>query len=319
MTKFVGRRGHLGVAKESSRGTPVASTFWLGRNTLSFEERTTTAREEEGLGRIEDSDANFVTMKMAEGELGMDLTDKEIGIILTSLMGASPTTTGGPTYTHAYAFTNTNQHQSLALYYQDPDMNRMFPLTMVDSLQIEATPGEIVQATVGFKSKAARDWATLTPSYTSRGNKFLGQHVEVRTADTVGALSGSPLSVKGLTLSIEANTDYDHPLGTAEPEDIYNLQFSVSGSFELVKQDQTYRDYMLNGTYKALQVVFNRAATSSLTLTMPRVDFTEWEQDRSLNDIVSQSINFKASYDAANALAVISTCSLVNTYAGTAY
>lgn len=319
MTKFIGRRGHLGVAKEATRGTPVASTFWLGRNTLSFQDRITQAREEEGLGRIEDSDAAFVTMKMGEGELEMDLTDKEIGIILTSLLGASPTITGGPTYTHTYAFTNTNQHQSLSLYYQDPDMNRMFPLTVVDRLQIEATPGEIVKATVGFKSRAGRDWATLTPSYTSRGNKFLGQHVEVRTADTVGAISGSALSVKGLTLSLQANTDYDSPLGTVEPEDVYNLQFAVEGSLTLTKQDQTYRDYMLNGTYKALQVKFNRAADSSLTFTMPRVDFSEWEQDPDNNAVVSQTINFKGNYDAANALAIISTCALVNTYAGTAY
>ena len=65
MSKFVGRRGQVGLAKESSAGTIVTPTFWLPINSISFDDKTTTARENEGLGRIEDSDSNYVVNNMA--------------------------------------------------------------------------------------------------------------------------------------------------------------------------------------------------------------------------------------------------------------
>ena len=122
MTKQVGRRGTLLVAKESSRGTAtVTNGFWVPRSTISFDDKTETARENEGLGKIADSDSNFVTQKMGSGEIEANLDDKLLGIFLTGVMGSSPTTTGGPTYAHTYALSNSNQHQSLSILYQDAD------------------------------------------------------------------------------------------------------------------------------------------------------------------------------------------------------
>ena len=89
-------------------------------NTISFDDKVTTAREEEGLGRIEDSDSNYVVNKYGEGDLEFDLNDLNLGIFLTSLLGASPTTTGGPTYAHDYALANT------CLLYTSPDVSRVW-------------------------------------------------------------------------------------------------------------------------------------------------------------------------------------------------
>jgi hypothetical protein len=82
---------------------------------------------------------------------------------------------------------------------------------------------------------------------------------------------------------------------------------------ELNLESDTYRDYMLDGTYRAMEIKLNGGTSSILTLQFPRVDFSEWEPDYSLNDIAKQSINFKCNYDAANALDIISTATLVNT------
>ena len=114
--------------------------------------------------------------------------------------------------------------------------------------------------------------------------------------------------------------DSDQVLGTVEPEDVLASNFSVEGSIELLKQDETYRRNMLDNTYQAMEVRFERSSVNSqLKMQFPRVDFTEWEQDRKLDDIVSQKINLKANVDNANALDIISTCTLLNTYAGTGY
>lgn len=320
MSKFVGRRGTLGIAKEATRGTIVSPTFWIPRSTISFDDKIEQAREEEAMGRLAGSDAAFVTQKMADGTFESNLDDKTIGIILTSLLGASPVITGGPTYLHTYTLSNTNQHKSLSVAYQDPDFTKIFPLAVVDSLKIVVEQNAIVQFTVEFKSRVSRDWGTLTADFTGLGNKFLHQHLVAKLAATTGALAGSTaISLKKLEINISANTKFDSVLGTVEPEDILGQQFTVEGSLELNKEDDTYRNYMLGGTYRAMDITFLRATNSSLQFQFPRVDFSAWEQDRSLNEIVSQKINFKANYDAANALDIISTCVLTNTYAGTSY
>lgn len=317
MSKFVGRRGSFGLSKESSRGTiDVASIFWIPVATISFDDRAVTARETQGLGVRADSDSNYVTQKWGEGEVECELYDAALGAVLASLIGAVPSSSGGPPYTHTYTLSDSNQPQSYTLVYKDPDTNKVFPLGVVDSLRMVVEQNAIVRYTLGFKSRVSRDWSTLTPDYTSLGNKFLHQHLQFKlAADTSGIAAASALSLKRLELNIMNNAIHDTVLGTVEPEDVLGQQFSVEGSIQLNKEDETYRNYMLAGTYRAMQVRLLRSASSDLTIRMPRVDFTEWEQDRTLDQIVSQNINVKANYDAENAAAIIDLLTLINAQA----
>lgn len=321
MSKWVGRRGAFGVAKEASRGVGLTPTFWIPRSTSSFADHVNTAREEEGLGKIADSDSNFVVGQFGEGEIETNLDDKILGPILTSLLGASPVTTGANPYTHTYTLSNSNQHQSLAVAWVDPDYNKMFTMAVVDSLKMVIEPNALVQFTVGLKSRVGEDWGTLTTNFTGQGQKFLHQHLIFKLASSVAGLAAaSAISLKRLELTISANAMHDWVIGTVEPEDVLNQQFSVEGSLELNKTDDTYRALMLAGTYNAMDISLTRvAASSNLQLQFPRVDFTEWEPDYSLNEIASQKINFKCNYDMANAADIISTCVLKNTFAGTGY
>lgn len=320
MTKFAGRKGVLGLAVEATRGTAVNPVFWVPWATMSFKDTVEEAREEQGMGNIADSDSKYVVMKMGEGDVEAQLYDVAMGAILTGLLGASPSTAGGPAYTHTYTLSNTNQHKSLSLYWKDPDRSDLYKLSMIESLQISVEPSGIVNYTIGFKSKVADEWTSQTADFTSLGNKFLHQHLQFRLASNIAGLSAATaLSLKSLELNITKNTIFDSVMGTVEPEDILNQQISVEGSLNLNLEDDTYRDYMLDGTYRAMEVFLSRSSSSSLKLQLPRVDFSEWEPDYTLNEIAKQGINFKANYDAANALSIISTCELINTYAGTGY
>jgi hypothetical protein len=313
MTKFVGRRGTLGVAIEATRGVAIAPTYWLPWVTMSFFDRATQQREEQGLGNIADSDSIYVTLRFAEGEIESQIYDKGLGYIITSLLGAVPVTTGAGPYTHTFTLSSTNQPKSLCLYWKDADRSYMFKNAVVKSLKVSIEPAGIVNYTVEFKSKVASDWTSQTPDFTSLGSKFLHQHSEFRLASTIGALSGSTaISLKKFELMIDRNVILDEVIGTSEPEDILGQQLSVEGSLELNLEDDTYRNYMLNGTYKACEFKLNGGTSSSLQLQFPRLDFSEWEPDYTLNEIAKQKINFKANYDSANALAIISTAVLIN-------
>lgn len=314
MTKFVGRRGALGIAKEASRGTPVVPAYWIPFAKMSFMDSTDTAKETQALGNIGDQDSSYVTFQFGSGSVDAQLYDSGIGYILMSLLGAAPVSTGGNPYTHTFTLSQTNQAQSLTLFWQDPDRSYIFPLAVVDSVKITVAPKGLVEYSITFKSRKARDYAVQTPSFTAVGSKFLHQHTQVRLAASVGALSGaSEVILKGLELTISRNSINDEVLGTVEPADILSQSLSVEGSLSLNLEDDTYRNLMNSGTYKAVEVKMLNGASSSLQFQFPRVSFSEWAPDWTLDQIASQKINMKANYDAANALQIISTCVLINT------
>lgn len=314
MTKFVARRGTLGFAPEVTRGTPVAPTYWMPWAKMSFADQIESASESQGMGNIADQDSFYVTMVMGEGDIDAQIYDNGLGFILESLLGAAPSSSGSNPYTHVFTLSQTNQAKTLSVYWQDPDRNYMFPMCVVESLKITVAPTGMVEYTVHFKSKTARNWATLTPVFTSVGNKFLHQHLVFKLAANIAGLAAaSAISLKNLELNINRNTIFDQVMGTSEPEDILSQPISIEGSLTLNLEDDTYRNYMLAGTYRAMEIRLTRvAASSQLTTQFPRVSFMQWEPDYSLNEIAKQKINFKCNYDSANALQIISTATLIN-------
>lgn len=314
MTKFIARRGSLGIALETVRGTAVAPTYWLPWAKMSFFDKINSAAETQGMGNIADQDSFYVTMQMGEGDIDAEIYDTGLGYILASLLGAVPSSSGGNPYTHEFTLSQSNQAKSLSLYWTDPDRSYMFPLAVVESLKITVAPSGIVQYTVHFKSKRARDYTSQNDDFTTTGSKFLHQHVQPKFASAVAGLAGATaISLKNLEMTINRSTIFDEVIGTAEPEDILSQPISIEGNMSLNLEDDTYRNYMLNGTYRAMELKFNRSSSSSLTMQFPRVSFSEWEPDYTLSEIAKQKINFKANYDAANGLDIISTCTLINT------
>lgn len=322
MAKFVGRRCTVGIAKESSRGTAVVPTFWIPLTTISFDEKVNKVRTEEGFGNIQEGSDSYITSIYGEGDMEAEIRVAALGLILYGLFGtvSSATAAGeAAVYEHTYSIANTNQHQSLSLLAQDPIQAQMMALTMIDSLKITVEPSGVVKYTVSFKSRGAKEWTTQTATYTSDSYKFLHQHFSLKVASAIAGLgAASALSVKSFEIEIAKNVVIDNVAGTVQPEDLLNQQFAVTGTIKMNHEDNTFKGYDLDNTYRAMQfnllhpTTIGNAEKNELNIQLPRVSFTEWERDRSLNDIVGQTINFQGNYDATNALNVISTCVLTN-------
>lgn len=313
MTKFIGRRGILGIAKEASRGVAVAPTLWIPNAKMTFADKIESATESQGMGIIADQDSFYVTMKMGGGSIDAQLYDRALGYILMSLLGAAPNTTGSNPYTHTYTLSQTNQAQSLTLYWKDADRSYVFPLAVIDSLKISVAPKGMVEYSFSIKSKAADDYTTQTQDFTALGNKFLHQHLQVRLATTIGGLSGATrLPLTNFELNISRNTAYDEVVGTVEPIDVLSQALSVEGNFSLKLEDETYHNLMRNNTYNAMEIKLFSSSSSSLQLQFPRVAFSEWTPDYTLDQMATQKINFKGNYDATNGLDIVSTAVLIN-------
>jgi len=321
MSYYVGRRGSLGAAKSATRNLATAPALWVPYNSVSFDDKAVVIDSEGAFGQIADTYESYVTKKFAEGDIEFDLDDKFIGLILTGLAGASPSSSAGPTnYTHTYTLANTNQHQALSLLVQDPNTAKMFRLAMIDKFTIKVEPEGLVKCTVSFRSAEGQDYALQTPVYTALGNKFIHSMLRFQIAANIAGL-GSPvyLNLNSLEWTVSKNVEDWQDLGSSTPSDILNKQLTVEGNFEIGFSDNTYRNYMLAGSTRALEILLTYGDNNSLQIQMPKVRFANWEPNKGINDIVTEKIEFKGQYDVANTLQVISTLVLKNQLAGGTY
>jgi len=321
MSKYIGRTIKVGLAKEAVRGAGAESIYQIPITSFSFDDKIVKARSVGSLGNIADSEEAFVTTKYGQGDLEGEIRSKSFGLLLYAMLGTLTTT--GPvdeTYSHAFTVNQSNQHQSLSFVVTDENTTELHKLVMLDTLSITAELDSVIMFTSSFMSKAGRDTGLTVPAVVTE-NKFTKKHLSVKLAsDISGLAAASAISVKSINLNISKNVALDDVLGTAEPEDILNRQLAVEGSITLNYEAETYKNYMKNDTNRALQIALTNnddtlgsgTTNPSLTIQLPKVDFYDWEPSYDLDEIVTQTVSFKASRDVANSQEIIHACTLVN-------
>lgn len=319
-TKYIARLLKVGIGRESVRGGGATPVFTIPNTKLSFDDVIKQARSVGSLGNIADSEEAFVTTKYGNGDIEGEIRSKCIGLLLYAMLGGY--SVAGPTdssYTHSYTVAQNNQHQSLAFVIFDPNHTELYKLVMLNSLELDMKLDAVSMFKAGFMSKTARDTGLTVPAVVHE-SKFTKKHINVKVATNIAGLSGAAkLAVKSLTLKIAKNVEIDDFLGTAEPEDILNKQLSVEGELELNYTDETWKNYMLNGTNQSMEIdflngddVIGAATHPSMTFQLPKVDFNPWTPAYDNDKITTQKITFRASRDVANNLDIISLCQLVN-------
>jgi len=319
MSKYIGRLVNVGIAKEATRGTAVAAAFWVPKSSVAFFDRSLKEISRLNYGTIGDGNTSNKLLEWAEGTIESDVLDKPFGLFLLAAFGTL--NTSGPSdsaYTHTFSLQNDNQHDSLTITLDDPDRTDQYAFAMLDSLEMEIIPDDVVKFVAAFKSRPGRAIAAASESYIAN-NKFLGRHASVKIAAATGNLAAaSAINIKSLKLRIAKNTLMNNVLGTVHPDDILNGKFEITGEITLDLEDQTYRQYMLDGSYKAMRINLTNSdvligATSrpSFTLDLSRVAFDAWEPTRNNDELVMQKINFRALYDITNGN-IVNSCTLVN-------
>src|ERR1700733_13019574 len=117
--KGIGRLIQVGVAKETTRGTAIASaSFWNPWMDLTLDEKKEFVTDAMAYGLIEDSENMTRTKAWAQASLNGAVLDTTIGLILYSMFGTHSVSGSGP-YTHTFSIAESAQHQSLPLFKHD--------------------------------------------------------------------------------------------------------------------------------------------------------------------------------------------------------
>ena len=311
--KIIGRLFSVGIGRETTRGTAVSSAdFWIPFSELAIEEKDNKVVDENSYGVIEDSIGQTINKQWAEGNLKAPIGDKHFALILYSLLGSLSTganaDASGNVKDHTITVAQSAQHQSLTLFLNDPSatgdaQDYKHALGVITSLEINYEQGKFIEYTAAIKAKKGVQ-ANLTPSIASE-NKFLPQHVTFKLASSLAGLgAASAITIKKFNLKVNQNIEDDDVLGSSAPADFLTKQFTIEGTLEAMWDDEaTFKTTALAGTAKALRIAIKNtdvtigtSANPEIQIDLAKVIFKDVTRPIKLNDIIRQTLNFKAHY-----------------------
>jgi hypothetical protein len=311
MSKYIGRLIKVGIAKETVRGTAVDPSYYLPIMKAEHGDKAEHAMNEAGFGTISDAVGSEVVKVNGEGGFSAYIGDKHFGLILYAMLGTKGVAGYGGlgndlVYTHTFTLLENALHPSLTLAVVEDIKSQRFALGMLDALEMKFERGKILEYTAGFRSKKGVD-QVLTPALPAE-NIFRPQDFHLYFASAysgLGAASETP--VKMASLKVEKSVEDDDVLGSDTPQDINNKELKITGSITLLYDADTFRQYNLVGTTKAMRmqlantgVVIGSALNPTMNIDFAKVVFNDYSRDTTLGNLVQQTIGFKAVYSTSD-------------------
>ncbi len=320
MAKGIGRLIQLGIARETTRGTPVAPAYWIPFLEADVNEKFENAVDEANVGVIEDSIGQTRVKEWAEGSWKAHVGDRHFPLMLYAAFGTLASALKGgesAVYDHTVNVQQGAQHQSLTVGIDDPlgaqDYNHA--LSVITSLEIVYEAGKLLEYAANIKGKKGAT-ATLSPSQVIE-NKFTHKHFTFKLAATQAGLDAAGAqNIRSLTLRIEKNIEDDPILGNVAPADFLNKQLSVEGTLEAIFQNESdFKTFVLAGTQKAMRldlantdVTIGTASNPRVKIDLHKVIFKEITRPVRLNDVIMQTLAFKAHYHTTDAKMIQALC-----------
>ena len=318
MSKGIGRLIQFGIAKETVRGTPeAAASYWIPFSELDFNEKYNLVNDEQSRGVIEDTVGQSKSKEWSEGSIKAPIADKHFPLILFSILGSLSTgdnADSDPTVKdHTITVAQSSQHQALSLFVDDPLAAQDYKHGngSVTSLEMHYELNKFLDYTLGLKAKKGTS-AVLTPASTSE-NRFLSQHLSFKLAASYSGLTAaSAMNIRSLSLKIDHNIEDDDVLGSSSPADFLNKQFSIEGTLEATWNNETdFKTAALATTPKAMRIdlinpdiTIGASAHPEIRIDLAKVIFKEITRPVKINDIVRQTLSFKAHYSLTDSLMI---------------
>ena len=321
MSKGIGRIFSVGIAKETTRGTPETNaTYWLPFSEATMEDKNEKISIDQSYGIIEDSIDSELVKQWAVVSIKSIITDSSFPLILKAALGTSASAlhSGETTvYDHTITVNESAQHQSLSMFLNDAVSGSDYKhgLGCLENLEIKIDPMQLVQYSASFKAKKGTS-ATLTPSQTVE-NRFHSKHCTFKVATNLAGLTAaSAMNIRNLTLKIAKNLEDDDALGSVDPVDFLNKQLVIEGTLEAVWQTEAdFKTAYLANTKKALRidmkntdVTLGSAANPEVQIDLAKVTFTELSRPLKINDTVMQQLSFKAHYSVSDTKLITVLC-----------
>lgn len=196
MAKIIGRQFQLGIAKEATRGTIAAPSYWLPYMDLAIDEKQDQVFDSQAFGIIEDSITARAVKKTSNGTITGNIGDQSFGLILFSLLGTLSTHAAhngeSTVYDNIFNVAETTQHQSLTFAVHDPASGQdyAYPNGVVEKLELSYALKQYAQFTATIRAQTGTAESAYTPSVLVE-NHFVPQFLAAQFANTYSGVRGA--------------------------------------------------------------------------------------------------------------------------------
>jgi len=306
--EIIGREIEVGFGVEDNRGVAQGTPeVWMKNVLTNIIEKAEKVVDDASRGRLEDADGSRIVQKWIEGDLEGIVHADAIGYLIYNLYGAvSSSVVSGSVYDHEFTLQQAIQHASLSLFVKDGAIqNLSMAGGMVNTLNITGNMDDYVRFTANFLAQTAND-ETPTPSYDTEYD-FVGRDITVKIADTEGGLvAAEGIKAKTVDITFDAGLIRDHVVGSYTPDDIYNAKMMIEGEITLNFANETYKDLFLANTDKYMEITIQGAAdigggnNPTITILLNKINFMDWNRAGANDELVLETIPFKAFYNATD-------------------
>ena len=215
---------------------------------------------------------------------------------------------------HVFKRLNDNTHPSYTFYGSDPVGDDRAAYCMLDNMDIDGVVGDFLKFNSVWMGKKLTSTSTQVPVYTEQVS-FLPKFGTFKDANTVDLIfSATAVKIERFKLSIQKNLVGYQAFGDVDFSSFHNQHFAVTGEIDLLYDAETWRDYMLDSTERAIRMEFKNTDTPNIigvaenptfVLELPKAFLTEWSRSEDNNGLVKQTIGFRAVYDITQAATLV--------------
>jgi hypothetical protein len=309
MSLNIGRKGWIGIGKETSPGVPVAISDYVPFTENTLKPMHEPIPNEAAYGVREKTFDASLGKKWSEGDISINCDSDDVGFFLLGALGTdTPANVAGSVYDHVITRNNSNTPQTFTVT-MDRGVDRQYYRSIaVKSLEFSVSDA-LVEAKASLIGKFPVTTASGTLTTASGGLYSFGDARFAFGATVAGAASAANLKPHDMKLKIENNTVATFRHGSYEPDTIDHGEFEATAEGSVYFESTTERDNYYNldkqaASFKMTGQGLGGGYSSSLEFRMYRTHFETFELETGLSDFYAEKFTIRCDYDNANSKSI---------------
>lgn len=308
MSNKIWRLISLWIWKESTAGTEASAYTFIPLTVSPFIKPINEyIKNENGIGRIEWSNGQELIKAESETAIEGWVWQETFGHLLTAVFWTSstPATVETWVYKHSFSVANTNNHKSYSCV-SDWTTQNLSLYNLLDTLGLSAEVGSVLMFSGLFKGKKVNTTTGNTVAFASE-EYFKVANMTIKFASSVSGLTAaSAVDLQTVNFELTKNVASVYKVWSLEPNTMHNQQMDLTGDFEALFDDDTFKDYVTAGTNKAMRItitwdsLIGATEKSEISFDFANLNFTEWDRSTDNNAILTQTVWFEWGYSIAD-------------------
>jgi len=304
----MGNIGHIGLAKETTWGTPVAITDYV--EAMSESMALTIERFDiKQIAALYTEADDMSGIRRIEGDVSFPVFPDIINPFLRGVFGEPTVTVTLSGYLYQNQFVTPSADFASGVpaapytfeIFRDVTSSFRYSGTVINGLSFQVQPNQELRATASLISKTSSVVAKTSPS-------FVSSPVEPFAFDTCSLSIGGAGTVVIESLTINVQQQLEGIAALNATTDIAKIRRSgpqmveISGTADF--DNLTEYNKFINQTEQALSAHFFRASSFGMTITVPRMIYTAYPVSMGGRDRLTVDFSGKGRYHTGSATAI---------------